>query len=301
MPQSKKKAAFLGVFGHVNIDWIVDATLDPPGEDGPFFGGVAGNIAVAASRFGVPVRLGSVIGRNFPQAYIRLLEGLKVDLDFLQRNDEVDTSSCRMTNMPDGSQKKEIHHGPHNEKVRMPQGFVKGLERLHVSTGLPEACISVLKLGHENGCKVAFDPGADLKRHYDREHLVKALGYTDLLCVNEEELETSLDLLGERAYKALLKFVPTIIITKAQKGSLLVMKGTETKIPAIKVPKVVDQTGAGDAYRSGLYAGLYRKYPIKDCCILGSIAASVCIQKEGAQEGLQSWSELEKLFLKAKM
>ncbi len=300
MPPAKKKAAFLGVFGHVNIDWIVDATKVPSVEDGPFFGGVAGNIAVAASRFGVPVRVGSVIGRNFPKTYLRLLEDLNVDLEFLQRNDDVDTSSCRMTNMPDGSQKKEICHGPHNEKVRMPQGFVKGLERLHVSTGLPEACISVLRLGHESGCKVAFDPGADLKRHYDREHLVEALSFTDLLCVNKEELETALDLLGERSYKVLLKFVKTVIITKDQKGSTLVTKGSETKIPAIKVPKVVDQTGAGDAYRSGLYAGLYRKYSMKDCCILGAIAASVCIQKEGAQEGLQSWPELEQLFLKAK-
>ena len=300
MPLIKKKAAFLGVFGHVNIDWIVDATQQPPVEDGPFFGGVAGNIAVAASRFGVPVRLGSVIGRNFPQAYLRLFKGLKVDLDFLQHNDDVDTSSCRMTNMPDGSQKKEICHGPHNEKVRMPQAFVKGLDRLHVSTGLPKACISVLKLGHEAGCKVAFDPGADLKRHYDKEHLIRALSLTDLLCVNEEELETSLDLLGERSYKAILKFVTTILITKDQKGSTLVTKRSETKIPAMKVPKVVNQTGAGDAYRSGLYAGLYRKYPLKDCCLLGAIAASVCIQKEGAQEGLQSWAELEQRFRKAK-
>jgi sugar/nucleoside kinase (ribokinase family) len=300
MPHATTKAAFLGVFGHVNIDWIVDATKNPPVEEGPFFGGVAGNIAVAASRFGVPVRLGSVIGRNFPQAYLRLLQRLKVDLDFLQRNDDIDTSSCRMTNMPKGRQKKEIHHGPHNEKVRMPPGFVKGIERLHVSTGLPEACISVLKLGHDNGCKVAFDPGADLKRHYDREHLLKALSFSDLLCVNEEELETTLDLLGERSYKSILKFVRTIIITKDQKGSMLVEKGAEMKIPAIKVPKLVDQTGAGDAYRSGLYAGLYRKYPLKDCCLLGAIAASVCIQKEGAQEGLQNWTELERLFNNAK-
>jgi sugar/nucleoside kinase (ribokinase family) len=299
MPRVGKKTAFLGVFGHVNIDWIVNETKSPSVEDGPFFGGVAGNIAVAASRFGVPVRLGSVIGRNFPRAYLRLLQGLKIDLDFLQHNDDVDTSSCRMTNMPDGSQKKEICHGPHNEKVRMPQGFVKGIERLHVSTGLPEACISVLKLGHEAGCKVAFDPGADLKRHYDREHLLKALSYSDLLCVNEEELETTLDLLGERSYKSILKFVTTIIITKDQKGSILVEKGSETKIPAIKVLKVVDQTGAGDAYRSGLYAGLYRKYSMKDCCLLGAIASSACIQKEGAQEGLQSWTELERLFNKA--
>jgi sugar/nucleoside kinase (ribokinase family) len=288
--------AFLGIFGHVNVDWIVDATKDPPVEHGPFFGGVAGNIAVGASRFGVPVRLASVIGRNFPAAYLNLLKQLKVDLSYLQENDGVETSTCRMTTFPDGSQRKEIFHGPQNEKVRFPQTFVKGLRYLHVSTGLPEACICAMKQGRDGGFTVAFDPGADLARHYREEDLMSALACSDMFFVNEEELKVALGLLGARTHNALLNLVGTLLVTKTGRGSLLVTKRGEVRIPAVKVPKVVDPTGAGDAYRSGVYAGLFRGYPMKDCCILGAIAASECIQREGAQEGLESWAELEKRY-----
>jgi sugar/nucleoside kinase (ribokinase family) len=298
MPKPKKGPVFLGIFGHVNVDWIVDERRSPPVKHGPFFGGVAGNIAVGASRFGVPVRLGSVIGRNFPPQYLERLKDLNVDLGFLQRNDKVETSSCLMTNTADGGQLKEICHGPHNSEVRMPAKFVEGLKHLHVSTGLPEACISVARLGHEHGCSVTFDPGADLKRHYDQKHLTAALKYSDTFEVNEEELEVALGILGERSYKDLRKYVDTIIITKSQRGSLLVGPKSEWCIPAIKVRTVVDQTGAGDAYRSGFYAGLYRGWPKSDCCVLGAIAASECIKKDGAQEGLKSWSALERLFYK---
>lgn len=296
MSRSGKRRGFLGIFGHLNVDWIKDATRDPPVEHGPFFGGVAGNIAVGAARFGVPVRLASVIGRDFPEGYLDLLNNLKVDTGFVQRNIEVETSTCWMTTYPDGHQTKQIFHGPLTGKIRFPKRFIAGLEYLHVSTGLPEACISIARQGARAGCKVALDPGADLARHYSRTDLLSALEASDMFMVNEEELGVALGLLGKRSKKALLKLVDTLIITRAEKGSLLVTRTGEKRVPAVKVPKVVDPTGAGDAYRAGLYAGLFHGYPMEGSCVLGAIAASACILCDGAQGGLQSWTELEKRY-----
>ena len=289
-------SAFLGVFGHLNVDWIKDATRDPPAELGPFYGGVAGNIAVGAARLGVPVRLASVIGRNFPKGYLQLLDDLEVDTSFVQKRTDVDTSTCWMTTFPDGYQKKEIFHGPQTGKVRFPKQFLAGLRYLHVSTGIPEACIRIARQGSRAGLKVTFDPGADLARHYGKKDLLAALEASDMFMVNEEEVGVALKLLGLKARTALLRLVGTIIVTRARKGSLLLTKAGERKIPAIKVPKVVDPTGAGDAYRAGMYAGLFRGYSQEESCVLGSITAAACIHCKGSQGGIESWTELAKMF-----
>jgi len=296
MPQAKKRAAFLGVFGHLNVDWIKDATRDPPVDHGPFFGGVAGNIAVGAARFGIPVRLASAIGRDFPKGYTDLLRKLKVDISFVQRNAKVATSTCWMTTFPDGHQKKEIFHGPQTGQVRFPEQFLAGLEYLHVSTGIPEACIRIARQGAKANCKVAFDPGADLARHYGKDDLLAALEASNIFMVNEEELGVALRLLGKRSRTALLGHVDKLLVTRAEKGSLLMTKKGEKRIPAVKVPKVVDPTGAGDAYRAGMYAGLFHGYPLDRSCALGAIAASACILCEGAQGGLRTWAGLEKRY-----
>ena len=53
------------------------------------------------------------------------------------------------------------------------------------------------------------------------------------------------------------------------------------KIPAFKVKKMVDPTGAGDAWRGGFVAGLLMDYSIRNCLKLGNVMASFAIEKYG--------------------
>ena len=64
----------------------------------------------------------------------------------------------------------------------------------------------------------------------------------------------------------------------------------EVEIPAIRPAKVVDTTGAGDAFRAGYFAGIYRNYSIKDSARLGASAASFVIEARGSLTNVPDWA-----------
>ena len=57
-----------------------------------------------------------------------------------------------------------------------------------------------------------------------------------------------------------------------------------TKISAVRPKKVVDPTGAGDAYRAGLIFGLWNNFPLSKSCVLGAKMASQNIECLGCQK-----------------
>src|SRR2546428_9532645 len=69
-------ANFLGVFGHVILDYIANLERLPESNTSVqiidrqrFFGGTGGNIARIAARLGVPTALASFVGEDFPPEY----------------------------------------------------------------------------------------------------------------------------------------------------------------------------------------------------------------------------------------
>src|SRR2546428_8469864 len=80
-------ANFLGVFGHVILDYIANLeSLPEPNtsvqiiDRQRFFGGTGGNIARIAARLGVPTALPSFLGEDFPPEYRDALSADGVDL-----------------------------------------------------------------------------------------------------------------------------------------------------------------------------------------------------------------------------
>jgi ribokinase len=63
-------------------------------------------------------------------------------------------------------------------------------------------------------------------------------------------------------------------------------------IPRVRIRRVRDVTGAGDAYRAGFYAGLARGFDPVRCGILGSTAASFVVEAPGTQTRLPVWDDL---------
>jgi ribokinase len=59
--------------------------------------------------------------------------------------------------------------------------------------------------------------------------------------------------------------------------------------------KVVDTTGAGDAWNAGFLYGLLKNRSLEDCGKLGNFVASRCIMEWGARTGLPRQAELPTL------
>jgi sugar/nucleoside kinase (ribokinase family) len=71
------------------------------------------------------------------------------------------------------------------------------------------------------------------------------------------------------------------VITRSEQGSVIV-RGRERIVQrAYPVTRVVDATGAGDAYVAGFLHGLTRGRSLAQCADLGSRAATLVIQQVG--------------------
>jgi sugar/nucleoside kinase (ribokinase family) len=106
----------------------------------------------------------------------------------------------------------------------------------------------------------------------------------DILFGNESEIKSLYQVDSfDKALEATRKEAKIAALTRSEKGSV-VIKGSEVyAVPAARVAKVVDTTGAGDLYAAGFLHGFTRGKPLAECARLGGIAAAEIISHVGAR------------------
>lgn len=146
-----------------------------------------------------------------------------------------------------------------------------------------DAFYRAAKIAHEAGRKVSLtlsDPFCVNRHRAPFRALIE--GYVDILFANEEEIKAlyQADTL-EQALPILQSKCEIAAITRSEKGSLILHGGGTTEIKAEPVSKVLDTTGAGDAYAAGFLFGYTEGMNMAQCGQLGSIAAAEVISKIG--------------------
>lgn len=133
--------------------------------------------------------------------------------------------------------------------------------------------------------KVAFSLSDPLLVQRHHQDLWDFCGeHVDLLFGNEEEvlaLGGSPDL--AEAVAKVSPLCETLVVTRSEKGSMVVGPEGEVEVPAAPVDAVVDTTGAGDLYAAGFLVGLCRGLPTQSCAELGGQAAAAVISQMGAR------------------
>lgn len=136
------------------------------------------------------------------------------------------------------------------------------------------------------GREVAFtlSDGFVIARHGDDFRALIEAGEIDILFANEHELAA---LTGHEDFHEgialLAPKVPTLVVTRSEKGAHAVRGGSHAFVPAEPVARVVDTTGAGDLFAAGFLFGHARGQGLEACLRLGAICAGEVIAHYGAR------------------
>lgn len=141
------------------------------------------------------------------------------------------------------------------------------------------------ELAHAAGRKVSLtlsDPFCVERHRADFRALVE--GHVDILFANEAEIGALYETRDfDAAARAVGGHCEVAALTRSEKGSVVVTAEATHAVPAAKVAKLVDTTGAGDLYASGFLYGLTHGRDLPACARLGSLCAAEVISHFGAR------------------
>jgi len=149
-----------------------------------------------------------------------------------------------------------------------------------------EAFVKAAAIAHKAGRQVALTlSDAFCVDRYRSEFLgLIRKGIVDLIFANERELHSLYQTSDfDTAVKALQKDARLAVVTRSEKGCVVVTKGNTIAVPAAEVEKVVDVTGAGDLFAAGFLVGLARGKSHEMAARLGALCAAEVIQHIGAR------------------
>jgi sugar/nucleoside kinase (ribokinase family) len=148
-----------------------------------------------------------------------------------------------------------------------------------------QAFVRAADIAHEAGRSVALslsDPFC-VDRHRE-DFLALVDTHVDVLFANEDEI---VSLYREHSFDAVLQRVrhhcPIAVLTRSEKGAVVVAGDEVHVVDAEPVAHVVDTTGAGDAYAAGFLWSLTRGLGLEACARVAAICAAEVIGHVGAR------------------
>jgi sugar/nucleoside kinase (ribokinase family) len=109
-------------------------------------------------------------------------------------------------------------------------------------------------------------------------------GTVDLVFANERELHSLYETADfDTALNALRNDARLAVVTRSEKGCLVVTREETDVVAANRVERVVDATGAGDLFAAGFLVGLSRGVDYRTAARLGALSAAEVIQHLGAR------------------
>jgi len=259
----------------LNVCFLVDGMNE-------YFGGTAGNIAYNLALLGEKPLILGCAGKDFAP-YAERLTGLGLSLEGIRTVDGQFTAGAYITTDETDNQITGFNPGAMRERCgfKFPETH-QGPVMAIISPGNVQDMVELPEYFKKAGIPYIFDPGQQITA-LSGEQMARAIQGSFALCTNDYELELVMKATGlSRAQ--LLKSTKALVTTLGDQGSVIAEGAKETRVPAVKVGKAVDPTGAGDAFRAGLLKGLCLGRPLADAAELGSVCAAFCVERKGTQE-----------------
>lgn len=245
------------------------------------WGGCAANIAFHLRMLEEEPLVLATVGGDF-EAYAAWLDRHGIRRDWIRSLAGEATAGAYITTDLDDNQITGFHPGAMErahevrvEEVSAPYDFAI------VSPNGKRAMVEHARALKSRGVPTVIDPGQGLPI-LERDELVEMIEGASVYIVNDYEWSLTLERSGLDG-DAVAARVGAVIVTQGERGSLL-RRGREVEeIPSVAAERVVDPTGAGDAYRAGLLYGLVQGFPLERAARIGSLLGSLQVAHPGTQ------------------
>lgn len=277
------------VIGSISTDFVVLTDRRPQvgetvtGNDfQTTFGGKGANQAVASARLGGDVSMVGTVGTDvFGSQLIQNLADNGIVTDNVERVTEKPSGSAHIT-IADGDNSIVYIPGANNEitvaRIEQLKETLLTAAIVIVQNELPQPVIDeIITFCFENDIKTIYNPAP--ARVVAAEILEKATYFTP----NESEFHQLFPDLT--ITEGLEKYPNQLILTMGSKGVYFNDGEKEVQIPSYKVVPV-DTTGAGDTFNGAFAVALSKGMSVQSSIQFGNLAASLSIQKMGAQGGM---------------
>jgi sugar/nucleoside kinase (ribokinase family) len=265
-------------------------------------GGCAANVAVDLGKLGISAAVVGRVGDDvFGRVVTDMLRQRQLDVSSIQVTPGVDTSQTMIVNVA-GEDRRFIHTFGANAEFRaadIPADRAAQCKVLYLGGYLLMAKVDAWELAavfaaaRQAGAKTVLDvvtpgPGDYLPR------LEPLLPHVDVFLPNDHEAEL---ITGEKDPLRQAELFHrlggnTAIITRGDRGAVLVNRRVRLRAEAYKVP-FVDGSGGGDAFAAGYMAGLLRGLDDAECLRRGSAVGASCVRAIGTTTSVFTRAECE--------
>ena len=256
-------------------------------------GSVANTIACFASLGGTSAYIGRVADDQFGQVFTHDMQSLGVDVRLPPETRQAPTARCHVLITPDGERTMQTYLGACVEIATSDiRGDTIGSNDIVLLDGYvwdtpdgPAAMRAAIELAKAQDSQIALSLSDSfcVERHLAA---FRALvnGDADIIIGNEAETLALFNVNDvDTARKAAAANGRLFAMTRSEHGSEIIHGDVHVQQPADPIEKLVDATGAGDAWVAGFLYGMTHDMPLAVSTGLATRCATLAVQRVGAR------------------
>jgi adenosine kinase len=258
-------------------------------------GGSAANTIVGVASFGGRAAfVGKVKDDELGRAFAHDIRAARVTFDTPPASDGPSTARCYIMVTPDGERTmntflgaaQDLHPNDIDEATIAAAAIIYLEGYLWDPPHAKEAFVKAAAIAHKAGRRVALTLSDSFCVDRYRAEFLGLIrkGTVDIVFANEHELRSLYQTADfDTAVKQLRADARLAVVTRSEKGCVVVSRDAVEAVQAMPIEQVADATGAGDLFAAGFLVGHSHGKDHRTAARLGALAAAEVIQHIGAR------------------
>jgi sugar/nucleoside kinase (ribokinase family) len=261
--------------------------------------GNAANNAVGSSRLKIKTAAYINVGDDFNGKNIsEKLKEEKVSTQYVVVNKKMNSNASSIISFQ-GERTIFAYHQPwiyslpDLEKTKWV--YYTSVSPSYVNSNLVNEIVSFIE---RSGAKLFYNPGTHQLKHGVKKN-PRLLSLTEIIIINREEAKRILgineeeDIPMKKLLKGLANLGPRmVVITNSKEGSFGYDGEKYYKLATFPA-KILETTGAGDSYATGVLAGLLHGNTLPEAMRWGTANSASVVEHIGPQEGLLTYTQMQ--------